>query len=150
MSKNNMATKHLLVPYDGSNAADNAFDAALELTLNDNAKLSVVSWIPSQSYTVGYTLLKENKLQSKIKNLVEKAEKADVKFQHESFRYGGVSAMSPPTETIPELIVSYAKDNQVDLIVMGSRGLKGLKKKLLGSVSEEVSQRAECQVMIIK
>jgi nucleotide-binding universal stress UspA family protein len=58
--------------------------------------------------------------------------------------------MSPPTETIPELIVSYAKNHQVDLIVIGSRGLKGLKKILLGSVSEEVSQKASCQVLIVK
>ena len=145
-----MTVKHILVPYDGTKAADNAFDAALETVLKDKAKLSVVSWISSQGYTVGYTLLKENKLQSNIKKLEDKADKVNVKFQHESFRYGGVSAMSPPTQTIPELIVSYAKDHQVDLIVMGSRGLKGLKKKLLGSVSEEVSQLAPCQVLIVK
>jgi len=145
-----VVAKHILIPYDGSSAADKAFDTALEMTLKDRAKLSVISWIPSQSYTVGYTLLKEKKLQSKIKNLVDKANKVNVKFQADYFRYGGISAMSPPTETIPELIVSYANDHQVDLIVIGSRGLKGLKKKLFGSVSEEVSQKAECQVLIVK
>ncbi len=145
-----MVVKHILVTYDGSKAADDAFDTALEIASKDKTKLSVVSWISSQGYTVGYTLMKENKIQSSIKNLVDKADKVNVKFQHESFRHGGVSAMSPPTHTIPELIVSYAKDHQVDLIVIGSRGLKGLKKKLLGSVSEEVSQKAPCQVLVVK
>ena len=141
--------KHILVPYDASKAADNAFDTALEMALKDNAKLSVVSWIPSQGYTVGYTLFKENKLESKIKEIVDRADKVNMKFQHDSFRYGGVSAMSPPTQTIPELIVSYASEHQVDLIVMGSRGLKGLKKKLFGSSSDEVSRLAPCQVLIV-
>ena len=111
-----MVVKLILIPYDGSKDADNAFDTTLEMALKDKAKLSVVSWIPSQGYTVGYTLFKENKLESKIKEIVEKADKVNMKFQHDSFRYGGVSAMSPPTQTIPELIVSYANEHQVDLI----------------------------------
>ncbi|WP_347550962.1 universal stress protein [Pseudalkalibacillus hwajinpoensis] len=47
-------------------------------------------------------------------------------------------------------IVKYADENNRDLIIMGSRGLNGLREWFLGSVSHSVLQRAHCPVLIIK
>lgn len=47
-------------------------------------------------------------------------------------------------------ITNYAKAEKADLIVLGNRGLNGLKKFMLGSVSQKVAQCAECPVLIIK
>ncbi|WP_270181504.1 universal stress protein [Alkalihalobacillus sp. CinArs1] len=49
-----------------------------------------------------------------------------------------------------EEIVKYAEENECDLIVMGSRGLSGIKEIFLGSVSHNVLQRASCPVLVIK
>jgi len=49
-----------------------------------------------------------------------------------------------------EGIVTYAKENNGDLIVVGSRDMSGLKKLIFGSVSEKVSQRASIPVLIAK
>jgi nucleotide-binding universal stress UspA family protein len=49
-----------------------------------------------------------------------------------------------------EGIVTYAKENNGDLIVVGSRDISGLKKIIFGSVSEKVSQRASIPVLIAK
>ena len=46
-------------------------------------------------------------------------------------------------------ILRYATDSQPDLIVMGSRGLKGAKGVLLGSVSRTVSLKAKTQVLLV-
>lgn len=48
-------------------------------------------------------------------------------------------------------ILRYAKEEKVDLIVMGSRRLEGASKALvaLGSVARKVSERAPCPVMIV-
>ncbi len=49
------------------------------------------------------------------------------------------------------MIVETARENGYDLIVIGSRGLGGLKKLFLGSVSNAVIQEAEnCCVMVVR
>jgi len=47
-------------------------------------------------------------------------------------------------------ILSYAKDNPVDLIVAGSRGLSAISGWLLGSVSRKLVHYAGCSVLIVK
>ena len=47
-------------------------------------------------------------------------------------------------------ILSVAKKNNADLIVMGSRGLGPLKGLFMGSVSSFVVTHAACPVMIVK
>lgn len=49
-----------------------------------------------------------------------------------------------------KVLVEYAKDNGMDLIIIGNRGIGGLKKLVMGSVSEKVSNDAECSVFIVK
>ena len=52
--------------------------------------------------------------------------------------------------SITDSLVSYAESHDVDLIVIGSRGLGGFKKLLLGSVASGVSQHSKCPVLIVK
>ena len=49
-----------------------------------------------------------------------------------------------------ERISSYAKDNQVGLIVIGSHGRSALKRAFLGSVSQAVANQAQFPVTIVK
>lgn len=49
-----------------------------------------------------------------------------------------------------EEIVDYARLEEVDLIVMGSRGLSPIKELLLGSVSDKVLRTAPCPVLIAR
>ncbi|RLG91575.1 universal stress protein, partial [Candidatus Bathyarchaeota archaeon] len=43
-----------------------------------------------------------------------------------------------------------AEEKNVDLIVMGARGISKIKEILLGSVSHGVARKAHCPVLIIK
>jgi len=47
-------------------------------------------------------------------------------------------------------IVEYAHKNKIDMIVIGSRGLSGFKKMLLGSVASGVVTYADCPVLVAK
>ena len=47
-------------------------------------------------------------------------------------------------------IVRYAKENKIDLIVIGTQGKRGLERLLLGSVAESVIRSAPCKVLIVK
>lgn len=49
-----------------------------------------------------------------------------------------------------EEIVRLANIHQVDLIVIGSRGLIGINRILQGSVSSEVVETAPCSVLVVK
>ena len=49
-----------------------------------------------------------------------------------------------------EEILRVAEEEGVDLIVIGSRGLSGVKAFLLGSVSDKVSHHAKCPVLIVR
>ena len=47
-------------------------------------------------------------------------------------------------------ICSFAAEKEADIIIMGSRGLTGLKRFLLGSVAHHVVLHAPCTVMVVK
>ena len=47
-------------------------------------------------------------------------------------------------------IVDYAEENNIDLIVIGTRGRSGFKKILLGSVAYKVVTYSHCPVMVVK
>jgi nucleotide-binding universal stress UspA family protein len=47
-------------------------------------------------------------------------------------------------------IINYARQNEVDLIVCGSRGLSPVTSWLLGSVSRKLVHYANCSVLIVK
>ena len=49
-----------------------------------------------------------------------------------------------------DAISAYAEKVQADLIVMGTRGLTGLKHVLLGSVAERMVRMAPCPVLTLK
>jgi len=70
-----------------------------------------------------------------------------------------ISALGLPEEQVvtevqvgepAEEIVDYARLEQVDMIVMGSRGLSPIKEILLGSVSDKVLHTAPCPVLIVR
>mgnify|MGYP002624830647 CR=1 FL=1 len=47
-------------------------------------------------------------------------------------------------------VVRYAKENQIDLIVLGTHGRTGLSHVLLGSVAEKVVRKAPCPVLTVR
>ena len=54
------------------------------------------------------------------------------------------------TVSITKTLLTFAKSNKIDLIVIGSKGQSGLKELFLGSISNGVVQRASYPVFVIK
>jgi nucleotide-binding universal stress UspA family protein len=55
-----------------------------------------------------------------------------------------------PTSKVGSAIVEYAERENIDLIVIGTRGRTGFKKMLLGSVASDVVTYSHCPVLVVK
>ena len=86
----------------------------------------------------------EKEIKERAKNIMEKTEKPliedNIPFDKQYFLFGN----------IPEIIVETAKKKNFDLIIMGHKGLSGIKHAMLGSVAERVCHIAPCPVLIIR
>ncbi len=86
----------------------------------------------------------ETEIKERAKNIMEKTEKLliedNIPFETQYFLFGN----------IPEIIVKTAKEENFDLIIMGHKGLTGIKHAMLGSVAERVCHIAPCPVLIIR
>ncbi len=67
-------------------------------------------------------------------------------FEKQGIKVDGVTKVGNPAR----VIVDYARDEDVNHIVIGSRGLGSLKGIVLGSVSSKVIQLAGCPVTVVK
>jgi nucleotide-binding universal stress UspA family protein len=82
----------------------------------------------------------EQDAKTKLQEQVQKIEQA-----------GGKVAQSYPRVGLPEAeIVALAEELGVGLIAMGSRGLGGIRRALMGSVSDSVVRHAHCPVLVVR
>jgi nucleotide-binding universal stress UspA family protein len=49
-----------------------------------------------------------------------------------------------------EVIIAYAKNHDIDLIILGSHGANNIPRLLVGSTTETVMRKASCQVLVLK
>jgi nucleotide-binding universal stress UspA family protein len=69
----------------------------------------------------------------------------------ERLRGQGLAVETVVREGYPATVIQEeAEEQHADLIVIGTRGLSGLKHLLLGSVAERVVQKAPCPVLTVK
>lgn len=140
--------EHIMVPYDQSEPANRALEFAIDLAKKYSAKISVVACIVpqipmdptlEQSYEQMLEFMRQNAASaiSKLESRID-----ELKIPVKAKVLEGIS--------ITDVLLSYAESHKVDLIVMGSRGLGGFKKLLLGSVASGLSQHSTCPVLIVK
>ncbi|KAG2477349.1 MAG: UspA domain-containing protein [Nitrosopumilales archaeon] len=145
-----MEFKKILVPYDGSECSFRAFKIAIEMVKKFNSKLTVVTVIPKFYHTRSlYANLNYEEIL--LKKQRDSAKKALSKIQTNAKKQGiGVSIDILESNSVVKQIVSLAKSNKIDLIVMGTHGRTGLYKLILGSVANGVSQRVSCSVLLVR
>lgn len=146
-----MHVKTILAPTDFSADSEKACDAAIELAKLYGASVVVLHAyhvsVPMTTSAFGgaYTMPEGffDDIRSEAKARVEQAAK-DLATDGVDVR--GVAVGDPASLAI----ISFAESLPADLIVMGTRGISGLKHVLLGSVAERVVRSAPCPVMTVK
>ncbi|WP_018948363.1 universal stress protein [Thioalkalivibrio sp. ALMg11] len=124
----------LLVGTDGSDLGDQAARAAIELASYCKLPITIVSVaVPGQN---------EERRQEGVQ--------AIQRLQGEA-REKGLEADATFEEGRPEItLLEVAARDHRDLVVVGSHGRTGLKRLLMGSVSERVIGGADCPVLVVK
>ena len=146
----------ILVPYDGSKYAKKALIEALEIAKAFQSKVYVLTIFEIAS-DIPTGLLNDviNKRLNKIKRDMSSSKflkKTKLQRQIDEYKkYGTNVSVEAAIGKTSDSILKFSKNNGIELIIMGSKGLTGIKKLgALGSVSRRVSEESKCPVLIIR
>ena len=139
----------ILVAVDGSQASMDAADQAIEMARKYNSELIALHVILSDT-----TIFGTNPPQH-IDEIKQQAQQYLDKIKQKLPNQDGNNKIQMRTELISSAtavagIVGFAEKENVDLIVIGTRGRSGFKRLLLGSVASGVVNYAHCPVMVVK
>jgi nucleotide-binding universal stress UspA family protein len=140
----------ILLATDGSEEAELAALRAVELADATDSELHVVHvgvvpiFLKSYPGTLGY----DRKLYEQIEEVSREL------LRKQSWRVkaagGTVAGAHLKMGAVDLEIVALAEELGADLIVMGSRGLGGVRRALMGSVSDSVVRHAHCPVLVVR
>jgi nucleotide-binding universal stress UspA family protein len=143
----------ILVPTDGSDVAEAAVDHALDLAEKYDAEVHAlyVVDIDSVNFSLGTEQVDRLK-QGRFDEMGELKDRAD-----EATGAVAASAAERGVEVVEhvsggrphKVIGDYAEDHGVDLIVMGSHGRAGVRRALLGSVTERTLRSTHVPVLVV-
>jgi nucleotide-binding universal stress UspA family protein len=147
--------KRILLAVDGSENSERASRVAVSLAEKNKAYLVILNVVPGIKYYFGmgsrvplpqttYEQLMEAATQTAREIVDRHASKA----RNQGVRVRG--KVLSATGTVVQEIVDFASQERADLIVLGTRGLGGFKRMLMGSVSSGVVSHAHCSVLVIK
>ncbi|MCD6665653.1 universal stress protein [Hydrogenophaga bisanensis] len=145
--------KRILVATDGSKLSKMAVDHAIGLADITGAEVVALKVVPRypQTYFEGGVALAASEVARIEKQWQEEAMEAvnAVKAAGQK-REVKVKPVTAKSDLIAEAIISAAKRNKCDLIVMASHGRKGLKRLLLGSETQQVLTHSHIPVLVLR
>lgn len=137
--------ERILLPTDGSTASLAACDHALDLAETFDAALDVLyvvdtNALPLDAHTKTVLDARNQAASGAVADVVEQAERRGLEVVTGEVREG-----SPA-----EVLLDHVGDRDVDLVVMGTHGRRGLDRYLLGSVTEQVVRLAPVPVLTVR
>lgn len=143
--------KHILCPIDGSVTSNAGMHEAIQFAKEQNAQLHFLhvidTYIPivdmSGDFNITYmiNILRENG-ENIIKNALAAAKKSGVIAEIKTIESVGGRAAS--------YIVQEAEKWPADLIVMGTHGLRGISRLVMGSDAENVLRTSKVALLLVK
>ncbi len=140
--------KQVLAAYDGSKNADRALSRALSIAKEQHASLRIVVVVNTTipAYSPYVPVLPSSAFDNLLRSGKEILNGAIERCNAVS---GDVSGTVEEGHAAEE-ILRIAAEQQVDLIVMGRRGLSSVERFLMGGVSSAVVNNSKCDVLIVK
>ena len=146
----------ILIAFDNSEPSKRALDIAAKTAAMFKGELIVLTVVPRvtlpifprdvfDSFTVAETQKMYDKMMEIYRRALEKAE-AEVRMRYPDLKFEALLMEGRPSATI----VEEAEQRDVNLIMMGSRGLGGITGWILGSTSRKVVDQCTKPILIIK
>ncbi len=145
--------KRILVATDGSKLSKLAVDHAIGLADITGAEVVALKVVPRypQTYFEGGVALAATEVAKIEKQWQEEAMVAVNEVKDAGLKRSvKVKPVTVKSDLIAEAIISAAKRNKCDLIVMASHGRKGLKRLLLGSETQQVLTHSHTPVLVLR
>ena len=145
-----IALKNILVATDFGEAADMALSYGRELARTFGARLHVVHVVqdlgvhlgaPEYSASVG-------RLQMEVEESARNRANALISDEDRQALRAQAGVLTHPSAA--QAIVAYARDEQINLIVLGTHGRKAVGRLMMGSVAERVTRTAPCPVLVVR
>ncbi|WP_181349856.1 universal stress protein [Thalassobacillus sp. CUG 92003] len=139
--------KHIVVAVDGSNAAEFAFNKAIDIARRNNAQLILSHVVDTrafatvEAYDRSLAMQAETYATELLNDYQEKAKKEGVQDVVIDVEYG-----SPKVKIGKEVAPKY----NADLIICGATGLNAVERFFIGSVSEHITRYAPCDVLVVR
>ena len=157
MNVNDSIFSKILVPVDGSINSMKAIDYAVNLAEKYKSEIIALHVLYSQS---GFAFHKETVAgtitSSSLNDLNLEAKQEAEKWFKEINKRAEEKKVQIKTEvvftviSIVEGILTYAEKENINLIIIGSKGKSGWKKLIVGSVASGISTYAHCPILIVK
>jgi len=139
--------KRVLLPLDGSPLAEQALPHAIAQAGHSQAELILLRVIEPWARGTGLSLAAHERLKQQAATWArEYLERIAADVQQQGIRVQVVTVDGRPHVEIAE----FAEGNQVDLIVMSTRGQSGLSRWLMGSVADRVVRGATVPVLLVR
>ena len=144
-----MSAQHFLVPVDFSSCSDGALAYAITLAIQLQARLTLLHVLPELTLWVGappaalperllYLHALEAKVQQELDAHLTQVQEAGL--QGDTVLVHGVPSQG---------ILDTARDQHVDLIIMGTHGRTRAHQMLIGSVAQQVVPGAPCPILLL-
>jgi len=135
--------KRILLPTDGSKYSEAATEKAIDFAKSYGGEIKAVSAV---DVTEEFMTQAPAAVESLIKKAKETVEDVKKKANSEGVKAEGIVQEGEAYIVITDL----AKKENADIIIMGSHGRTGLKRLLMGSVTEGVIGHSPCPVLVVK
>ena len=150
----------VLLATDGSKGADLAARTAADLADKTGSELHLVHvsgitpWYPAypEGFGFGGAELEDPVLEEDLQRISEQRarELLDTEVEKLASADGALAQGHLAEGGVPQQIVGLAEEIGAGLIVVGSRGLGGIRRALMGSVADSVVRHAHCPVLVVR
>src|SRR5215203_857282 len=144
----NVFPTRILLASDGSESAAHAIEVAVELSKKTDSELHVL-YIGEYSPALLYPQAADTSWVVQ-EDLAPIQEEQGQEFQQVRAVGGTVAQAHLRMGTPAAEVVDLAEELGVGLVVVGSRGLGGIRRALIGSVSDSVVRHAHCPVLVVR
>ena len=145
---------NVMVGIDGSDNAERALQVSIALSKAFAAKLFIITVTPRDRIDLGSGFPGSTSSVQKYNEEMDRRSENLLERSLDAARKAGLSNVEieaiPEFQSVPKQLLELAQSKKIGLIILGTRGLGGFKRLVLGSVSSAVVGHAECNVMIIR